>query len=62
MLSEAQTRLRRIGYGIEASGRMDETTAAVLCAFQRRYRPRRIDGRLDADTFALIEAVFSLAG
>jgi len=29
----------------------------VLAAFQRRYRPKKIDGRLDAETFALIEAV-----
>jgi N-acetylmuramoyl-L-alanine amidase len=62
MLTEAQTRLARIGYGIEATGRADESTAAVLRAFQRRFRPKRIDGRLDAETFALIEAVLALAG
>jgi N-acetylmuramoyl-L-alanine amidase len=61
MLTEAQTRLARIGYAVEATGRADETTAAVLAAFQRRFRPRRIDGRLDAETFALIEAVQDLA-
>jgi N-acetylmuramoyl-L-alanine amidase len=62
LLTEAQTRLARIGYGITASGRMDELTTAVLTAFQRRFRPRRIDGRLDAETFALIEAVLALSG
>lgn len=62
MLTEAQSRLSRIGYRLEATGRTDEPTAAVLRAFQRRFRPKRIDGRLDAETFALIEAVLTLAG
>jgi N-acetylmuramoyl-L-alanine amidase len=62
MLNEAQTRLARIGYGIAVTGRADEPTAAGLRAFQRRFRPKRIDGRLDAETFALIEAVLALAG
>jgi N-acetylmuramoyl-L-alanine amidase len=61
MLSEAQTLLKKIGYGIEPTGRADEITTAVLSAFQRRYRPRRIDGKLDSGTFGLIEAVAKLA-
>ena len=60
MLTEAQTRLACIGYAIDATGRADEATTAVLTAFQRRFRPRKIDGRLDAETFALIEAVLDL--
>jgi N-acetylmuramoyl-L-alanine amidase len=62
MLSEAQTRLARIGYEIEPTGRADAQTQYVLTAFQRRFRPKKIDGRLDAETFALIEAVAALAG
>jgi N-acetylmuramoyl-L-alanine amidase len=62
MASEAQLRLKRIGYTVEATGRVDEATSVVLTAFQRRFRPRRIDGRLDAETFALIDAVAALAG
>jgi N-acetylmuramoyl-L-alanine amidase len=61
MLTEAQTLLKKIGYGIELTGRADELTAAVLTAFQRRFRPRRVDGKLDSATFALIEAVAKLA-
>jgi len=57
MLSEAQHRLARIGYAIAATGLADAATEAALAAFQRRYRPKKIDGRLDAETFALIEAV-----
>jgi len=61
MLTEAQSRLSRIGYAIEPTGRADEATTAVLTAFQRRFRPRKFDGHLDAETFALIEAVLDLA-
>ncbi len=61
MLNEAQTRLARIGYAIAVTGRADEATSQVLAAFQRRYRPKRVDGRLDAETFLLIQAVADLA-
>jgi N-acetylmuramoyl-L-alanine amidase len=62
MLNEAQTRLARIGYAVAVTGRADAASEAVLAAFQRRYRPKRIDGRLDAETFLLIQAVAELAG
>lgn len=35
---------------------------ATLAAFQRRYRPRRVDGLLDAETMGLIAAVAELSG
>jgi N-acetylmuramoyl-L-alanine amidase len=53
----AQDGLIAIGYGLAASGAMDARTIAVLTAFQRRFRPQRIDGALDAETEALIGAV-----
>lgn len=34
---------------------------AVLAAFQRRFRPWRVDGRLDAETMGLLEAVAALS-
>ena len=43
--------LSRIGYDLEAG--MD----AVLTAFQRRWRPARVDGVLDDETRALIAAI-----
>ncbi len=42
--------LARWGFGIEASGQFDAATAAVVRAFQRHYRPARIDGQADAST------------
>jgi N-acetylmuramoyl-L-alanine amidase len=59
-VGRAQHMLAAYGYGIEATGRMDEQTAMVLKGFQRRFRPARVDGLLDRSTFdtlaALLEA------
>lgn len=49
---QAKAALGRIGYGY-----LEEDFPAVLRAFQRRYRPHRIDGLLDAETMGLIVAV-----
>ncbi len=62
MLNEAQTRLAGIGYAIEVTGRADATTGHVLAAFQCRYRPRQVDGWLDAETFLLIQSVAAFDG
>ena len=51
----AQDQLRHYGYGLEATGVIDEATAKVIAAFQRHFRPARIDGRLDASTRATLE-------
>ena len=50
----ARASLARIGYGFCEDA---EGLAAVLAAFQRRFRPSRCDGRLDAGTMARIDAV-----
>jgi len=56
-----QQALGAIGYKIEVSGRFDEATAAVIRAFQRRWRPVRVTGEGDAETIALAAAVAELA-
>jgi len=50
----AQEGLIAIGYGLAASGAMDERTATVVAAFQRRWRQERVNGVLDAETAELI--------
>jgi N-acetyl-anhydromuramyl-L-alanine amidase AmpD len=50
-----QAGLRAYGYDIEPTGCYDEATANVVSAFQRHFRPRRIDGRADASTRATLE-------
>lgn len=45
-----QSRLAEYGYGVPHHGKLDEATAIVIAAFQRHFRPARVDGRLDAST------------
>ena len=53
-VDRAGAALARFGYGYcEAPGGL----AAVLTAFQRRFRPSRCDGRLDGETMGLIAAL-----
>lgn len=55
-----QKLLAQFGYRIEATGVFDETTAKVVMAFQRHFRPTRVDGIADPETrlrlSALVEA------
>ena len=59
-LAAVQAHLARIGYGLEADGRFTPRTRAVVAAFQRRFRPAHVDGLIDSETQALIEAVRDL--
>ena len=45
---------------LAAIGYEDVDRAATTAAFQRRYRPARVDGVLDAETMGLIAAVATL--
>ena len=54
-IAALQAELRAYGYDIEPTGRYDEATANVVTAFQRHFRPRRIDGRADASTRETLE-------
>lgn len=49
-VSEAQSLLATYGYGIERNGIFDEATVSVVSAFQRHFRPARVDGSLDRST------------
>ncbi len=57
---ELQHTLHAYGYGIEENGRYDDSTRQVVTAFQRHFRPARVDGIADASTLrtlrTLIEA------
>ena len=45
-----QAAFARVGYGIEPSRDYDEATTTVVRAFQRRFRPARVDGIADRAT------------
>ena len=55
------TRLQRVlrgyGYGIEETGSYDEATRTVVIAFQRHFRPTRVDGVADASTILTLRAL-----
>jgi N-acetylmuramoyl-L-alanine amidase len=55
--SEVQVLLARYGYEVAASGIMDEPTRLALTAFQRHFRPTRVDGAPDPETAGLLVAV-----
>lgn len=56
-VAHAQRLLSGYGYGIPITGELDLLTGKVLAAFQRHFRPARIDGCLDRSTLATIERV-----
>ncbi|HLL27120.1 MAG TPA: N-acetylmuramoyl-L-alanine amidase [Xanthobacteraceae bacterium] len=45
-----QEELAAYGYGISPTGEFDQATAEVVTAFQRHFRPARVDGIADAST------------
>ena len=49
-----QTMLSLYGYGLELNGVYDKTTETVVTAFQRHFRPERVDGAADASTVATL--------
>jgi len=54
-MTRAQQRLADYGYGLPVTGIVDATTSTVLRAFQRHFRPARVDGQLDSSTFETLE-------
>jgi N-acetylmuramoyl-L-alanine amidase len=54
-VTDAQLLLRTYGYDVEPTGVIDVRTEFVVTAFQRHFRTRRVDGRLDQSTVATLE-------
>lgn len=49
-----QNMLRLYGYPVEANGQYDAQTQTVVRAFQRHFRPARIDGVADSSTVSTL--------
>ena len=56
-----QAGLTRLGYDSAPSGRYDEHTQAIVSAFQRHWRPERVDGVADGETRARLVRLLRMA-
>ena len=52
--------LARYGYGLDVGRLYDDATAVVVSAFQRRFRPSRVDGVADAGTLDTLARLLHL--
>jgi len=52
-----QAGLTRLGYDLPPSGHYDDDTATIVTAFQRHWRPARVDGAADGETRARLVAL-----
>jgi len=56
-ITRMQRSLRVYGYGIEETGVYDDATVSVITAFQRHFRPARVDGIADPSTLLTLRAL-----
>jgi N-acetylmuramoyl-L-alanine amidase len=57
-----QEMLAEYGYGIAISGIYDSATHAVVTAFQRHFRPQRVDGVCDESTRTTLQSLIATRG
>jgi N-acetylmuramoyl-L-alanine amidase len=58
-IQETQRLLAKYGYGVTSSGYLDSTTRDAVAAFQRHFRPARVDGFIDASTIATLKTLLA---
>lgn len=61
-ITHAQTLLRAYGYGIEVTGICDQQSRTIVSAFQRHFRPAKVDGLIDASTVTTLERLTEAVG
>jgi len=54
-----QQALARYGYGVPITGKYDTATTEVITAFQRHFRPARVDGVADHSTLVTLQALLA---
>ncbi|MFM9939666.1 MAG: N-acetylmuramoyl-L-alanine amidase [Hyphomicrobiaceae bacterium] len=59
VIAAAQQKLARYGYGVPQTGILDADTRIVVAAFQRHFRPARVDGRLDRSTCVTLDRLLA---
>jgi N-acetylmuramoyl-L-alanine amidase len=58
-VADLQTALARYGYGVPVNGKYDATTMEVVTAFQRHFRPARVDGVADHSTLTTLQSLLA---
>jgi N-acetylmuramoyl-L-alanine amidase len=58
-IATLQHKLADYGYGITQSGQYDEATQKIVAAFQRHFRPAKVDGIADVSTMRTLEALLA---
>jgi N-acetylmuramoyl-L-alanine amidase len=59
-LATVQAQLAAFGYAVPRHGRRDRATELVIAAFQRHFRPERVDGVADPATLARLDGLLAL--
>ena len=57
LITEAQVLLNRYGYAVPTNGYLDGQTRDVIAAFQRHFRPEKVDGVIDVSTMETLRAL-----
>jgi N-acetylmuramoyl-L-alanine amidase len=57
-----QKLLSEYGYGVEVNSEYDSVTRDVVAAFQRHFRPERVDGIFDASTRSTLQELLANRG
>lgn len=52
-----QAQLQKFGYGLDMTGKWDDATKKTVEAFQYHFRPQNSEGIMDAETFAILQAL-----
>jgi N-acetylmuramoyl-L-alanine amidase len=59
MVQALQAALAAYGYAVAQTGHYDRATAHVVTAFQRHFRPARVDGRADGSTLDTLDRLLA---
>jgi N-acetylmuramoyl-L-alanine amidase len=59
-VAQLQAELAEVGYPIPRHGRLDAATRLVIAAFQRHFRPERVDGDPDQATRARLDGLLAM--
>jgi N-acetylmuramoyl-L-alanine amidase len=57
LIASFQNHLAEYGYRVAVNGEFDETTRDAVAAFQRHFRPARVDGVVDSSTLMTLQSL-----